>query len=386
MKYYFYVLLIWLVVFSVSCFRSDKTGEYKSFMNSSFNEVEEVCFDSILEPIRIDVSGKSLDKDIPIDITYIQLETPLNSLIAQIDRILFDEGKIFILDKKMSCVHIFKNDGTFLHCINSIGSGPGEYNKLMDMSLDVENKRIVLWDATKKSFFDFDYDGAFISSRRLQLWSREFIVSKTGDYYLFTNNGNGTGFRVLIADSIGFKKAIPYNQYYKLNYYERSPVLKYYNDHILCSFPFCNTIFSINNYKLASKYELVPKDKFFLYNPEMHPDYKTFATARMASSNQYVFLGGASESDDFLIMPINTNRKYGFIVYCKNTKETLLGGIKIPDTDFHLSSPLSVFNNKFVTFIYPFQILKFNQLLLKYPIFSGVKENDNPWLVFYSLK
>jgi hypothetical protein len=125
----------------------------------------------------------------------------------------------------------------------------------------------------------------------------------------------------------------------------------------------------------------------FSYNPEIHNDFQTFEKDFLALNDHYSFLGGVSESEDFLIATLDSSsKKYYHCVFSKNSNETRIGQITIPNTKLVLQSPLNTLNNKFVTQLFPYQILEYKEIIKDYPIFKGLKEEDNPWLVIYSIK
>lgn len=380
--------LLSFVLLSFACTPKDKTTEFKATIKSAFQSIENMNFYS--ECKIIDIQKAEFVDEIPIEIEVIRLETPSTELIGTIDRVEFDDGKIFILDNKSSSIHIFHSNGNFINCIKNIGNGPEEYNKLTDFAIDKKNKRLVLWDAQKKKYLKFNYDGTFISAKGFMFWFKEFIITDSGNYILFTNNGNGSGSRVVIADSSGvniIKKTLPSDQYYELNLYANAPLLNKKSTGVICSFPFSNKIYSIEENKTVCNYEFVPAGIFFMYNPEIHLNYQTFEKEFLELNNHYVSLGGAIESDDFLITTMNSsNKKYFNVVYSKNSNEAIIGNIRIPNTKFSLQSAINSLNNKFVTHLFPYQILDYKDVLGKYPIFKDVKEDDNPWLVLFSIK
>jgi hypothetical protein len=379
-----------LFFFSFSCVSSDKQEAYKARMNLEFQSVENLNFSDSSDCIIIDIQKAKFFEEFPIDIEFIRLETPNNELIGTIDRVEFDDGKIFILDQKTSTIHIFHDNGSFLNCIKRIGNGPEEYTTLMDFAIDKKNKLLVLWDAQKKKYLKFNYDGTFISAKHFGFWFREFLITDSGNYILFTNNGNGTGSRVVVADSSGvnvIKKTLPSSQYYKLNYYDSSPILNKYKNKVVCSFPFSNRIFSIDDNSTICRYELVPGNIFYMYNPEIHTNYNVFEKEFLALTNRYFNLGSVLETDDFLVTSLfSSNKKYYHVVYSKITNETRKGHIRIPNSKFGLQSPLNTLNNKFITHLFPYQLLDFKEIIDEYPILYGVREDDNPILVLYSIK
>lgn len=71
------------------------------------------------------------------NVTYIPLETKDECLLGYINKILYRNGKYYVLDKMQNNgVFIFDEAGRFLSSIVKPGQGPGEYVELMDMDVD----------------------------------------------------------------------------------------------------------------------------------------------------------------------------------------------------------------------------------------------------------
>lgn len=72
------------------------------------------------------------------DVAFIPLETKDECLLGYINKILYRNGKYYILDRiQNNGVFIFDEAGHFLSSIVKPGEGPGEYIELMDMDVDL---------------------------------------------------------------------------------------------------------------------------------------------------------------------------------------------------------------------------------------------------------
>jgi hypothetical protein len=91
--------------------------------------------------------------------TLVRLETTDKCLIKDIDKIMFDDNRLFIFDKSLHCVFVFDMDGKFLHTVNRVGKGPGEYTKLNGVCLDVSKKQLILVPDSPLKIYYMDYDG-----------------------------------------------------------------------------------------------------------------------------------------------------------------------------------------------------------------------------------
>lgn len=91
----------------------------------------------------------------------ILLETIDSSLIKNIRRLIIHRDTIIILNDREE-VLLFNMKGEFLNKIRYRGSGPGEYNHIIDISIDNDRGNIILY-SDNFSLFIYSLDGIFIS-------------------------------------------------------------------------------------------------------------------------------------------------------------------------------------------------------------------------------
>jgi hypothetical protein len=116
-------------------------------------------------------------KDKVLDFSYIDtssykiipLETNTESLIGEVYHLLFDNGYIFLLDKKKTkSIFIFDDKGKFLAKIFKEGRGPGEYIELEDFDLDRKRKEIIVYAVKSGKLMRFSYSGKFLRESKLE--------------------------------------------------------------------------------------------------------------------------------------------------------------------------------------------------------------------------
>ena len=92
------------------------------------------------------------------------LETNADCLIGRIEEFqVFDEC-IYILDAHIAnSLFVFDIEGRFIRKIGRVGRGPGEYIKLLDFTLDTENRFIYLLDFGQR-IHKYSLDGAYIQT------------------------------------------------------------------------------------------------------------------------------------------------------------------------------------------------------------------------------
>jgi len=122
---------------------------------------------------------------------YISLETSENSIFGAIDKLIIYDDKYYILDLKTNKIYVFRQDGSFVLTIGSIGKGPGEYTHLADFVIDEEKKRIIIL-GFYSTIYIYDLNGIFIQQKQLlssPLWS----MCSFRDGFVFSNNHESIG-------------------------------------------------------------------------------------------------------------------------------------------------------------------------------------------------
>ena len=94
------------------------------------------------------------------------LQQKEQSLIASIDHVIEHDSMYYILDKRTNQVLFYTHKGEFIHAINSVGNGPGEYIRLMDIALDPTSSQLVLL-AYPSTLLYYDLDGKYVRTVHL---------------------------------------------------------------------------------------------------------------------------------------------------------------------------------------------------------------------------
>ena len=134
--------------------------------------------------------GKSLLSTITNDIEYVKLETTESSLVGRIEQIIINEAGIFVQENQR-LLH-FDLNGRYLKDIGKSGRGPGEFNVLQDIYIDVKHSLIYLKQSNL--ILVYSIDGDFLFSKKDT--TRKRLLSKLNDnqflflyeWPLFMNN------------------------------------------------------------------------------------------------------------------------------------------------------------------------------------------------------
>lgn len=211
-----------------------------------------------VESIKVDLKSK------PVEIEFddyfsskkaIALETNEKSIFSKIDRISFYDNKIFILDRKLNSVLVFKENGSFLYKINNIGRGPQEYTGLMDFAIDEKNQKIILYTHRPYGLYIHKLDGSFVKKVILKdLYINLGVID--GEIF-FLNTKAKKEYLVFDYDldkneKQGFLEITNRDETYS-NYGIGYPLLtKDKNIHL--SFPYSEIIYELNKENVQAKY------------------------------------------------------------------------------------------------------------------------------------
>lgn len=119
----------------------------------------------------------------------IPFELNTNSTIKQVDKILLFEDKIGVVDLALRTLLIFDREGSFLYEVNHVGGGPGEYGRLLDVSLDpIDSCFAVLTDRNAIMFYS--YTGEFKYSIKKEEAAHRMALKGDYIYLLFPDRVN----------------------------------------------------------------------------------------------------------------------------------------------------------------------------------------------------
>lgn len=116
---------------------------------------------------------------------YIQLESDTNMLIGKIDKILYENDRIYIMDSRVTrSLFIFDKEGNFINKIDCHGQGPNEFIELTDMFYDSRERTINILSYVSSNNFKimvFDSDGnALLKQIPINLHLSEVMKFKDG--------------------------------------------------------------------------------------------------------------------------------------------------------------------------------------------------------------
>lgn len=159
-------LLLFLLLF-VSCTATQKNeekGVCYTFERSKANVFQNVCNRDSIKIISLDFSD--------------------STIIGANSSFLFDGTSFFVYSpERATPVLKYDIDGKFINKIGSIGSGPGEYTVIYDLSINpIKNTIEVLSD---NYIYQYNKDGSFVNVLENPFPASSFVADKEGNYWLY---------------------------------------------------------------------------------------------------------------------------------------------------------------------------------------------------------
>jgi hypothetical protein len=309
--------------------------------------------------LKIDLDDFLSDKEMPVDelidsISYIPLQTTTDeSVIGAIDKLIYADNHVFILDQTGNNVLIFSDDGTFIKTLPT-GQGPEDIFRPGDIAVDEDQDHLIVHNRWGFSFYD--YRGDFVKREQLPFNFRNFRVLPNGYLFVTVQNQNGhmeefSEMQVLITDknfriiSAGF----PYHYSKSLDYSTKdytSSLEKRVNFALKFSdkvYQYVDTLSVREKYRLDFAGKGLPARYL-----EMSVD-EVFKTLK--STNYYYFMGDYTENDTHESFQILNDSKKSTrtLVFRDKASGKLSGGNMISDNSRILlfSAPFTTYKNEF---------------------------------------
>ncbi len=134
-------------------------------------------FTTIIE--ATDKSGVEAPADIVNNVRAVVLEETEHSIIGHIDKMMYDRGRFYVLDRKMNKgIYVFNSEGSFLFNIGRVGRGHGEYIEPTDFV--IADTLVLVLDEFGKKFVRYGLDGVYRGQKRLNAVFTNIACTENG--------------------------------------------------------------------------------------------------------------------------------------------------------------------------------------------------------------
>ncbi len=141
--------------------------------------------------------------DIIKDYKFIPLETTKESVIGQIDKIIFHNNQFFIFDiLKAKSIFVFSLEGKFLWKLSKIGKGPGEFIEPVDFCFEPVTNNLVVMNLKQLIYYD-DKDGTYLKTLTLPTFGYKFDFPD-GNHISYVNAKRD--YNLVVIDTRGKKE------------------------------------------------------------------------------------------------------------------------------------------------------------------------------------
>ncbi len=165
-----------------------------------------------------DVSDDFDDNDYLELVGYTPLETNSESLIGNIDQIIFPPELIVVLDNVANAVLIFDRNGRFVNRIGQNGNGPGELTDITSISYDYEDELLVVACSGKVLWFDksgtFDHEvKSILGGAKEMTYVGDNLLASYAGYIQLDEDQNYHQLTLLRESDLSIlQRAIPYDR------------------------------------------------------------------------------------------------------------------------------------------------------------------------------
>lgn len=307
-------------------------------------------------------------------IKIIPLETTDESLIGRIDKVIYHDNRIYVMDQVLSkSVLAFNSDGKYLFNIGNNGKGPGEYDEPNDIAIDQFSNKIMIWCNNNRKILSYYFDGTFFEEIKLDYLFDSFSVVGPGIFALYidrtnyVDNGIKIKHHLLIVNKSGevLKHEFEFGNLTKggFNFFNN-------NIHSYSVSPgYSNSIFRIGPDSISLKYQIefgkhtIPEDFFkfpkYIFNEELeHSDY--------------AFLKSFSESENYLLFSFVYKSMIYNGFYFKKEEKLYFANLFLNDFAGLVKGGaiLTGNNDLFLSYFEPYQIESIKDILNR-------SQNDN---------
>jgi hypothetical protein len=385
MKKTFYLLTI---LFVVSCSQLVKDQEGKTVV---------VNIDLNRKPENINTT----DFLRRISIRLVPLETTEDSYLGMYyNQMVVSDGNIYILDSQQMVILCFDGDGRFIRKINRLGNGPQEYSR--PIGIAVLKERISLLDGARIQ--QYDLEGNFIKTipvcRGYQIVvtpSGNFVItgSYTDEYSLHIFNSTGK----LLSEYFPRQKTLADMILTRGN----NSSMGVYKNGIFVSNYFDLSIYHVADDTVKALYKFdfgvhnMPADLFYGSPRDIMDKFEKYRSSTIMSIDYLTV------SEDWVIFLASLHRNHTIIYYDRNNDSYITNkGFEPPYSKLFegINAPLGLTIKG--EYYFMIESSRLREMILelaekdkdykaKYEFLkdidpSGIEDNDNEWIVFYTLK
>ena len=342
-------------------------------------------------------------------IRYVPLETNKSSLIQYIEKVIPFEGSLFVLDMRSKVVLKFDANGKFVMQIGKNGKGPGEY--ITPTSFEIINKQIIVWDDRSSKIIYYDTDGTFLMDKKLGFRMNHFIAFGKDKYIceivarknFHVQNINNYKLIFCQSDWQIIGRADKYNADIEDGLSISRNTITQYGDQLVYNPSFEYFIYNIDETGIYKKYFVDVGTHKLPVGYNQNISINSFVKKYMSSeSDCMIIFQNVYETNNHLVGSFDYKKQKIPFYYSKKSGKLICNKFYnySPKFPFGLVHQKNISGNTFIGSIDPSLILSSRDRWIEHPddmamaqipkdvrdLANNIKVNDNPVLVFYTLK
>ncbi|MCF6358143.1 MAG: 6-bladed beta-propeller [Draconibacterium sp.] len=331
-----------------------------------------------------------------LSIDLIPLETSDSVLIGRLTKIVQNNKKYYVLDKKQRAVFIFDLNGKFLNKIDKKGNGPGEYTEISDFEINQYSGNIellspwgIIYVYDKRGKFIRNYKVPdvlkvmhflkFISENKVLL----YCMTEKDRLFLFDRVKNELiSLSYNIPDNVLTKSFTTYFPMYSLNNEIHlkenfsNSIYKIQGDEIIKEFTWDFGSLNIELEKIKSKKESIDKYLTLIKeggnNSFVYPFYMN-----LENENTIFTIFGYDKNYNHLVLNKKTKR---YILFDKYEEDVIFPFFYTFSSMDHYLSAIDISLFEISDFVKPEFLTETNRHVLE-----KINPNDNPIIISYKL-
>ncbi|HMO40356.1 MAG TPA: 6-bladed beta-propeller [Saprospiraceae bacterium] len=340
------------------------------------------------------------------DYHYLSLSTPLGIQVGEVNKIGWLADTMVILDKLTTAIHLFSNHGEWIHTIQLLGEGPGEFSRLLDIAINSDAMQIIAYDYAGSKLMYFSSTGVLLKEQRLPFAFLEFEYVAPNRFIFYTGSLINSAIpaifqkQQLITTDSAFQILDAFFSVRPADFFSANDanVLFRQGDDILFAKKLDNIIYRFDGKTWVKHHELNLPGKSIPVDELKINSFEDF-NALLKKNDYTAFYGSFIDNQDFALFTFyDANGPY-FAIYDKKKQQGFCynrveADLNNQDAFMLVDYPIAVYQNKFVAaldsdYIYhTIQALKHQPQALELTIpevFTSATLSSNPILVFFTL-
>lgn len=241
------------------------------------------------------------------------------SLVASIDRLLFSDERIYVMDEACRRLLAFDKKGNFISSTEKYtGEGPEQYLSIKDAAISLNRRRIYLCCDAPYCIMEFDYDLNLVNKTNFDYYFTEIAADNNCLYGLCTSYADSPKHEILCLNLENLSESpdtiLSNNGIVKgLRGFGKS--LSSQGGDVRASLPFDNNIYWINDGKIQTSISLDFGEKGIDFSSVKYISYDKFL--KKEGDKDWIIQNVCG--NDSLIL-FNTNKPYCYLLNLKSTK------------------------------------------------------------------